>query len=467
LNASYRNISVKVYDFLTGVKYFQGVFQGNQRVETTPVFVRSKSFDYLVLVLGVVAVVAAGLLINYAFAPSIGNHEDVLGRLLNLQTLRRTGNIYVPFGSEAFTYPPGAIFLFWPILWVSKSLLPITWALVSLGALVATLAIVLERFIHQSRLLTWGIACWVTALTAIIFPPILEGLTWGQTGTILLVLVVLDFLVVRGSSKGVLVGLATAFKIYPGLFIVAWLLRREWRPALTALATTACTTGLAWALWPTSARTFFSKELFGGRELGHFSSHAATTASSSFSALFMRAPFHVGLLNDYGTFAVCLLVMVVGLWGAQRLWRQDHELSSLVVLLVAATIGAPLAWDHYFSFAPLLLFVPFEYGVRNPFSRAAFVSALVMVVPWFRFRRPTTATWWTDSYAFVGRNALLFASLSLLVTPFVVAPSLRVAPCPDCLAEASLASSSSSLVSRFSRDHHLRRRRTCPHQPVG
>jgi hypothetical protein len=446
------------------------VFQGHQRAETIPAFIRTKSFDYLVLALGVVAVVAAALLINYVVAPSIGNHEDVLGRLLNLQTLRRTGNIYVPFGSEAFTYPPGAIFLFWPILWVSKGLLPLTWALVSLGALVATLAIVLDRFIYQSRALTWGVACWVTALTAIIFPPILEGLTWGQTGTILLVLVVLDFLVVKGPSKGVLVGLATAFKIYPGLFIIAWLLRRQWRPALTALATTGCTTALAWALWPKSAGTFFSKEIFGGRELGHFSSHAAATASSSFSAMFMRAPFHVGLLNDYGTFAACALVMVVGLWGAQRLWRQDHELSSLVVLLVAATIGAPLAWDHYFSFAPLLLFVPFEFGVRNPFSRAALVSALVMVVPWFRFRRPTTATWWTDSYAFVGRNALLFASLSLLVTPFVVSPSSQVAPCPACLAERSFAAAqtSSSLASRISRQLlRLRRRRACPHHVAG
>ena len=52
--------------------------------------------------------------------------------------------------------------------------------------------------------------------------------------------------------------------------------------------------------------------------------------------MFMRAPFHVGLLNDYGTFAACALVMVVGLLGAQRLWRQDHELSSLVVLLAVS-----------------------------------------------------------------------------------------------------------------------------------
>jgi Glycosyltransferase family 87 len=447
------------------------VFFQDQWVAKAPAYLRSKSFARVALVLGVVAVVAAALIINYAVAPSIGDHQDLLGRLANLEALRRSGNIYVPFGSEAFTYPPGAILLFWPIQWVPASLLTISWALVSLGALVATLAIVLARFVYLGRVLTWAIACWVTALTALIFPPILEGLTWGQTGTILLALVVLDFLVVRGASKGVLVGLATAFKIYPGLFIIAWLVRREWRAAFTALATTVGTTALAWVLWPTSARTFFSKEVFGGHELGHFSSHAAATASSSASALFMRAPFHVGLLDDYGTFGVCLLMMVVGLWSAHRLWRQGRELSALLVLLVAATIGAPLAWDHYFSFAPLLLFVPFEYSLRNPFSRVALVSAAVMVVPWFRFRRPTSSTWWTTTYAFIGRNALLFASLALVVTPFFAGPSSRVVACPACQEEESRSFSrfSRSLpASWFSGDRRRhQRRRVCPHQPAG
>jgi hypothetical protein len=90
------------------------------------------------------------------------------------------------------------------------------------------------------------------------------------------------------------------------------------------------------------------------------------------------------------------------------------------VLLIASAIGAPLAWDHYFSFAPLLLFVPLEIGVRNPLSRVALASAVVMLVPWFRFRRPTASSWWSSCYAFIGRNALLFVSLVMLVTPLLV-----------------------------------------------
>ena len=445
------------------------MFAPRQWVEKTAPSVRSRSFTYLVAGLGIVAVIAVAFVINYAVAPSIGDHQDVLGRLLNLQTLRASGNVYVPFGSEAFTYPPGAILLFWPMLWIPSGQLAIAWALASLAALVATLTILFDRFRDEDLLASFALASWATALSALVFPPILEGLTWGQTGTILLVLVVLDFLVVRGPAQGVLVGLAAAFKIYPGLFIVAWMLRRQWRSAFTALATAGAVTALAWLLWPASARTFFTKEIFGGHELGHFASHAAVTASSSFSAMFMRPPWHVGLLNDEGTFAACALVMVVGLWSAQRLWRDDREVSAMVVLLVASTIGAPLAWDHYFSFAPILLFVPFELGVRNPLSRVALAAAVVMIVPWFRFRRPTTSSWWTSTYAFVGRNALLFASLAVLVTPLFVGRSRKVAPCPPLPGDQSPDSSPpscSSPVSRSSAAPRRSPRRPDPRRPA-
>ena len=45
----------------------------------------------------------------------------------------------------------------------------------------------------------------------------------------MLLLVVLDVLAVRDRSQGVLVGLAMAFKLYPGIVILFWLWRRQWR----------------------------------------------------------------------------------------------------------------------------------------------------------------------------------------------------------------------------------------------
>ncbi len=344
---------------------------------------------------------------------------DLNGRLNNLANLKQTGNIYVPFAFQSFTYPPGAILFFWPITWVPAEHLTLIWTVASLAALAGSFAGVLYYLFHRASWWTAGLSCWLAVGAAAITPPIYECLTWGQLGTLLLVMVVLDILVIQGPSKGVLVGLATTIKIYPGLFIVVWLLRRQWRPAITALATTAATTGLAWLLWPASAWTFFTKILLGGQDFDKLTGLNTAPISSSIDTLFMRPPFHPGFLNspeEIGLMA--LVVVVVALFGAQRLWRRGFDLSALVLILIASVIAAPATWDHYFAFAPLFFLMPLELGLRSPLARTGIAAGVTMLVPWFIFRLPHQQTTWTAVYAFTARNALLFSALAVLVASF-------------------------------------------------
>lgn len=400
----------------------------------------------MLVTLGVVALVLVAIFANYSLAPQLGKHADLFGRLVNLRTLRRTGTIYLPFGTEAFTYPPGAVFLFWPILWIPTSVLPLTWTVLSLIALVGCFFVVLERLFHLTIALTLAVACWATALAAVLFAPVTECLTWGQTGTILLAAVVVDYLHVRGRSRGVLVGLATAFKIYPGLFIIVWLMRRQWRPAITALLTCVTTTVLSWILWPSSAWMFLTEQILNGSELKHFKSKVAVRASSSVSSMFMRPPFHVGLLNNVATMGLSVLVMGGGVIAAHRLWRRGFELSAMMLVLIASVIGAPLAWDHYFVFVPLLLLMPFELGWRSPLGRVAVIAAVVAVVPWFRFRKPIPGSWLVSTFAFTARNALLFSALAVIVAAFFEQSAVRVAREGAEIAATPQASTRRSMV---------------------
>jgi alpha-1,2-mannosyltransferase len=267
-------------------------------------------------------------------------------------------------------------------------------------------------------LLTMGVSCWAATLAAAVVPPVTECLTWGQVGTIILLLVVLDLFVLRGRIKGVGVGLATAIKVYPGLFIVVWLVRRQWRPAITAMITTLVTTGLAWMLWPRSAWTFLTQVFLGGQEFNKLTGGVNPLKSSSVVAMFMRPPFHEGFLDRWENVVLVALVAVIALVAAERLWRRGLELSAMVVILIASVICAPVTWDHYFAFAPLLLLMPFELGVRSPLARTAVVASVVMLVPWFVFRQPLDQTVWTAIYAFVARNALLFSVLAILAASF-------------------------------------------------
>jgi alpha-1,2-mannosyltransferase len=383
----------------------------------------SKRSLALVGALGVIAVLVTAELVTHLEAPHIGMNADLLGRLTNLRTLQATGNIYLPFGREAFTYPPGAILLFWPILWTSQSLLPLVWTTISLIALVGAIFVALNHLFHRSGAWTLGASCGAAVLSVVIFPPVFEDLCWGQTGTILLLLVVLDILAVRGKAKGVLVGLATAFKIYPGVFIIVFLIRRQWRAAFNALATTAITTGLAWILWPKSASYFLTHELLGNGELVHFKAGTEAFASSSLIDFFIRPPFNI-TPTTIETAIAFVFVLTLGLFGARKLWSQHFEFTSMLVVLIVSAVGAPVAWDHYFVFLPLLCFVPFELGWDHVLGRTAIAVAIVMTVPWFHFRKPLTDSWWASAYGFTARNAILFAALAMLaVAAFQRLPS--------------------------------------------
>jgi len=348
---------------------------------------------------------------NYGFA-------DLFGRVANLTNLRATGNIYVPFGDQAFTYPPGAILFFWPITWLPAANLSLVWSTASLFALAGVLTCVARYLFQRDLRTTFGVCAGAAALSAAVFPPVTECLTWGQTATFLLWMVVGDLLVVRGRARGVLVGVATAIKLYPGLFIIVWLLRRQWRTAGTALVSFAVVTGVAWLVWPRSATTFVTKLMIGGQDFVRLAGGTNALKSSSVAALFTRPPFHWGTLTTDEKFAVSALVVVAALVAGQRLWRRGFELSAMVVVLIASVIGAPVAWDHYFAFAPILVLIPFEVGWRSALARTSLVGAVVMMYPWFLFRQPVPHTPWTATYAFAARNALVLVALAVIIASF-------------------------------------------------
>lgn len=241
----------------------------------------------------------------------------------------------------------------------------------------------------------------------------------GQTATILLLFVVLDSLVVKGRARGVLVGLATAFKIYPVVFIIMWLWRRQFREAITALVTAALTTSTAWILWPTSFSTFVRVLIIGHKEFGRFANGgAATYASSSITSFFMRAPFHIGLLNWAWDGIFSILVIALGLCASQRLWKMDCAISAMVCVLYASVLGSPVAWDHYFAFAPLLVLVVREVGLRTWLGRACLLALATFAVPWLFFHNTLETSTYLAVRDFVARNAILFTSLLVLVSVF-------------------------------------------------
>lgn len=315
-----------------------------------------------------------------------GAFGDLIGRVGNFQDLKSTNNIYAHFAFEAFTYPPGGILLLCPIVLIPVRFLGAIWTVGTLAALAATFFFIIRRFISQPASNALLIAAALTVLSPIAFPAIYDTIFWGQLGTVLTLIVVVDYLVIRGDMQGVLAGLATTIKIFPGFIIVLWLIRRQYRQAFTALATVIVTTLIASALWFHSSLTFFQEEFRGGRELGHFSTATTAQASSSIVDLFLHPPFFLGHLSPAGTMVVAAVVAIIGLVAAGGAASRGFEFTALVIGIVLSTICSPIAWNHYFAFLPIMLFLPFEIGWRRWTTRFAYFALAVNTIPWHRWK---------------------------------------------------------------------------------
>jgi len=356
--------------------------------------------------------------------PLNGVFQDLTGRVRNIEALRRTGNIYRSFQSEAFTYPPGAIGFFRPLQWTTKAARDFYWTVASLLALMTSLAIVFRRATSWPLSTSWLVGGVVAIITAVGCNPVLECLQWGQTGLLLQLLIVVDVLVVPTRYRGVLLGPAIAIKLFPALFLVAFALRREWRTVKMAIASAALITATSACLWPTSAWYFVRTIVLGGNEFSHFNTPSNLVNDTSIAAFLNRGPFFNGTEPQLARYAICLALALGGLFVAHRAWRAGYDVTSLCVLLITDAAALPNAWIHYDVFVPLLFAATLELRPRRV-SIAIVLLTLGLCVPWVYFRKISGVSVWhmAELRVIYDADAALALSIVLAVGLFLPAPA--------------------------------------------
>ena len=157
-----------------------------------------------------------------------------------------------------FTYPP---FGAW-------SLSPLTWFDYETAARLMIMAIALQTavivaLIGRSLGWSWGsafaIAPWVAILVQQCLEPFTQSVGFAQVNTAMMALVMIDVAAPDSwKGRGVASGLAAAIKLTPAIAVLIFLLRRQWRSAITMVATSLAVTLLSWVISPgESARFFF------------------------------------------------------------------------------------------------------------------------------------------------------------------------------------------------------------------
>ncbi len=306
-----------------------------------------------------------------------------------------------------FTYPPLAAVLMWPL------------AHLPLGAVVAafTAGSVVAVFVT-----TWWLvrpvpvpawyALGLTVPPLLLLEPIRETITFGQINLLLVVLILADLLLGvprKARWTGVGIGVATALKLYPGIFIVHLLVTRRWRAAATAAGTAAVATLLVAAVAPAASWAFWTDALWATERVGR----TDYTANQSLWGLLSRlaAPEEPSRLLWLPLVA---LVLGYGMRRAARLAAAGDEVSALTVTGVVGALVSPITWAHHvYWFVPALVVLA-GLGGRGRVAAALLYALGVVGVVSFVDWGPAVRT--DDPFGVVLlRNLYLPALVALLV----------------------------------------------------
>ncbi len=244
-----------------------------------------------------------------------------------------------------FTYPPAAALFAVPLALLSWPAAQLAW----LPVIYLPLA-VLAWFSFAPLLRRVPAGGQRAAVLAVLFAacaylfPMRDEIRFGQVDTVLLAMAVADC-AARAPRwpRGALVGLATAIKLVPGVFIVyLWLSGRR-RAAVTAAAVALAWTLGAWLLLPGDSVTYWTSAIFQSGRLGS----NAGTSNQSLRGIVLRE-FLPGQAPGALWAAVAVVVAVAGFAVVRRLGLAARELEAMAVTALLWVLLSPVSWIHHF-----------------------------------------------------------------------------------------------------------------------
>ena len=167
-----------------------------------------------------------------------------------------------------FTYPPFGAWALSPLTWFDYE----TAARLMIMAIALQTALIVA-LIGRSLGLSWGsafaIAPWAAILVQQCLEPFNQSVGFAQVNTAMMALVMIDVAAPDSwKGRGVASGLAAAIKLTPAIAILIFLLRRQWRSAITMVTTSITVTLLSWIISPSESARFFFDAMWDPQRAG-------------------------------------------------------------------------------------------------------------------------------------------------------------------------------------------------------
>ncbi|MBQ1049344.1 DUF2029 domain-containing protein [Micromonospora sp. C51] len=349
------------------------------------------------------------------------------------------GEIYdylKPGTQYGFTYPPFAALVMLPMAylsWHAAIVVSVAAGVVTSAVLIWWLLDPVSRRAGWTRWFAFAVAlCLVAA-----FEPMRETINFGQVNTLLLFLVAVDLLrLLPGGSRwaGIGIGLATAIKLTPGIFIVYLLVTGRWRAAVTASGTATAATVLAAALFPDASREFWTSALWNTGRVGEL----AFVSNQSLRGVVARLD-----PENPSTLAWLLLVaatLVLWAWRSRVAASVGDEATGLALTGAVMCLVSPVTWVHHLVWLlpGLLLLVDRGMAARPGGRRRRVLLACATIGYAFLISRIVWA-WEKD---FTGLDGFLFGNtyvwISLALLAFLpVRPAAPRSPSDSAAVESA------------------------------
>jgi alpha-1,2-mannosyltransferase len=355
------------------------------------------------------------------------------------------GPIYdfvAPQSTYGFTYTPFAALVMLPLALVPW---PVAIGVAGLAIIGATILLVGWFVLPMARRYGWvpWYAVGIVMAGLILFDPLRETFLFGQVNMYLVALVGYDllFLTRRGSRfAGVGIGLATALKLTPGVFLIYLVMTGRWRAALTACSAAAGATLVGAALAPDESRVFWTDALWNTDRVGQLDYVSNQSLNGAIARLNPLDPST--LLWALAVIAV-LAVWVVR---TRKAMAVGDERTGFALTGVVTCLISPITWVHHMVWVlPAMLVLldrvvamsqhrPDRDGQRLSSRRRTWLWGLLIgsyVILGSRVVWAFDDTWTNPLVWFVS-NAYVWVSLALLIgLPIAKAPAPVAQQPPD------------------------------------
>lgn len=247
-----------------------------------------------------------------------------------------------------FIYPPFAAVLMVPLAVTGWTVAWVALFIASLLSLAVTVYVVMCRLWPSGGRAGALAASSVALPLTLTLEPVLETFRFGQVNLILMALVAVDCLAVRTRwPRGMLVGIAAAIKLTPAAFVLYFLLRRDYRAAVTTAVAAILATAVGAVAAPAPSGRYWGD----GMSSVSGVSGSPFFTNQTFQAVLARAG--VGGLEFKAGWIVLSVALL--LLAAPVIRRAPRPLA-LMATAGAGLLVSPTSWSHHWVWiAPALL----------------------------------------------------------------------------------------------------------------